>query len=341
VLHLAPAADGTRVEMRVRSDDVDAASVTRAWGASLAATDVEGWLRLARFAREKALFDLADRGFARAADASTVAKEHLEAFRAARPAEESRHHFEIACEAFRADRHARAADAARACIAAHETGPDAVMAQELLDLLDQDAPAKTPSQAKADAAAARELKRLEAYAARGEARLSRPTRGSRAAAINSATRLLGDVSERLEKLVGADIDPATRRRATELREQVDGHRVNGLLHLADLALQAGADRTSLSAIHDVLAIRPDEPLALDLRQRVLDSAEQERERERDALWSGRRRTYHAHPYVARDVHSGLGLVPTWDPIRGLGKIPYSGRWWRDDGGAVVVRRRVR
>ena len=341
VLHIAPETDGMRTEMRVALDEVDAESAARAWGASLRPTDVEGWLRLAGFARKSALFDLAERSFERAADSSTVAEEQLQDYRQARPAEESRHHFEAACDAFRKGRQEDAATFARASIAAHDKGPDAAMARELLELMDTPATPESRRRSRTDAAAARELRKLESFAARGESRLTRTTTGTRASNLSSATRLLGDVSERLAKLTAKrDVDAATLESAAELREKVDGQRVNGLLHLADLALDAGADQISLNAVHEVLSIRPAEPLALDLRTRLLDGADDERERERDVVWSGARRIYHAHPYPARGVTSGIGLVPTWDPIRGLGRIPYTGaNWWRGGSyGYPVVRR---
>jgi hypothetical protein len=343
VLHVAADPGGVAKQIRVRLERVDPKSAARAWAATLGAADADDWLRLAGFARENALFDVAEHGYGRAAATSEKAAEILAAFRAARPREESRHHFETADRLLRAKQPEASALAARAAVRADSKGPYAGMARELLEIL-----SAKPKVTQDDAATRKlktALKRLEPRAARGEARLqavSRVRESNRATVVGSAARMLGEVATRLRPLLSDGVDAPTQERASRLLDRVQRLRVEGLLLLADLRLQSGADRAAMAAVHEVLAIDPAEPLALGLRERLLDDAEWEKERERDLLYSGARRRYHAYPYPARDVYSGLGLRPTRDPVRGLGKLPYSRPYWDDavgGGGIAVLRRR--
>jgi len=351
VLHIKRGKDGSKKQLRMRIADVDLRSALHARAKSIDESDAVAWLELAAIARGGGLFDLAEAGYSQAARHSEVAKAKNDEFVAARPAEESRHLFEAACIHFRAGDRDAAAASAQGAVSANSGGPDALMATELLKLLAgaDEADAQATATALGSAPSpnsiqnARTLRRLAKLAARGGTRLRRARAGelgSRPAAVRSATRDLGDVAERLTELQAHDLDDDARTRAARLLEMVQEHRVQGLLLVADLGMAAGYQRTPLAAVHEVLSIRPDEALALDLRERLLDDAADLAAAGRDLLYRGSRILYHPYPYPARDNYSGIGLVPTRDPLRGLGRIPYTRPWDVDNGGgAVVVRRR--
>ncbi len=327
VLRVAPGVENTVKDRHVRLEDVEPMSAVRAWAATLSDDDAAGWLRLADFARATGLFDVAELGYERAAETSELALDTLTAFRADRAGEESRHHFRVAIDLFDSGRRGSAAEEAQLAVDADADGAYAAMGRELLALLEEgnEIVAVRPVNSRD----ARALKRLESYAARGAARLESATGRSphdRTVKIHSATRLLGGVALRLQPLASRDVDESTRARALRALADVQQQRVTGLLQLADLRLQDGADRTAMTAVHEVLAITPNDARAVDLRDRLLDRAEpraQEGAVRRVRIsgeFRGAARRRHPYPYPARDSRVGIGLEPTWDPIRGLGKV---------------------
>ncbi len=252
VLHVARSTEGVRKQVRVKLADIEPRSAATVWARTLDDADTDGWLRLANFSREKSLFDAAEASYAAAAETSDAAKLALDLFRDARPGLEARHHFERACDLFRHDEPTAAASAARAAVAADEAGPDAVMAQELLDLLGPATAAPAMPSPVRNARHELTLRRLQTIAKRGTSRLRASPGGlrissSRSSRLSSGTRLLGDVAERLGDLTGDDVDEGTRTAAAALLARVQKARVDGLLHLGDLQLASGARRSAISA----------------------------------------------------------------------------------------------
>ncbi len=277
VLDLPSRGEATRKQMRVLLTDVEPWSAARVWTEALEESDAAEWRRLARFARANHLYDVAEHGLVRAAAANSGFETDLESFRAARPREESKHHFNSAHEQFRDGHLAAAKDRALAATDADPKGTYAALASELLDMV---AAADTAERTSVDSAQRvrerRKLRQLEALAERGENRLraarAKPVR-ARAHGLHTATRTLAQVNARLERLSTDARDGTTREATSALLRSTQARTIEGLQSLADLHYQAGKSDDALAAVHDVLALDPQNDTAQELRDRILDDAQ--------------------------------------------------------------------
>ncbi|MHC4548344.1 MAG: tetratricopeptide repeat protein [Planctomycetota bacterium] len=302
-----------------------------AWANQVKTGDVDEYLRLAAWARRQGLFRHAWRTYERASAFSQDLKGDLPELKTAMHEEEATWNFAEAERLFHAQEVKEARMRVELILAAFADTQEAGRAKELLSMIAEREQFLDEQRKQEELARiARKQKRTVDRHLQRIAKADHVAAGANYRHLPSAARRLQyagytyvRAATGLANLLPRIEVDALRRTVRELLEDLDTRTVRTFVRLADLLYLMGDTPSALDAVHEVLALDPDNRAAEGLRERILDRGDPVPD-ERGALggypvFLGRRGirygrgtpyrrqrlkpAYHPYPYPRRTFHT--------------------------------------